>query len=138
MPVRSSVVDNIHLTTLLFSSVFNIGDVENIASRANVLAVQHTKQFFFLDEYPFLSFPIFSEPLHFQLGEPGHSVQTFHVNPVIHVGNLSIIGTSASAVIQIGSLVNGVFDSRVRHIRHIENIENVKNMETKNLMPKDV
>jgi spore germination protein PE len=132
MSMRSSVVENIHLSTLLFSSVLNIGDVDNISSRANVLAIQHTNHLFLSDEIPLSSYPIFTEPLRFQLGEPFHSIQTFHVNPVIHVGNISIIGASASAVIQIGSLLNGVLDSRVKHIRHIEN------METKNLIPKDV
>mgnify|MGYP001950885861 CR=1 FL=1 len=134
MSMRSSLVENIQLTTLLFSSICNIGDVENISSRANVFAIQHTKHTFFSNEVPspFSFYPIFTEPPRFQLGEPPNSVQTFHVDPVIHVGNLSIIGTSASSVIQIGSLFNGFFDSRVKHIRHIEN------METKNHLPKDV
>lgn len=116
---RTSIVPNIYVNSLAFSSVFEIGDAHAIHLDSKAIAVQRQYPLFVEDEADFTNFSIFSEPIPASvLDEPVQS--TFiHENPVIKVQSIYLIGASNSSVLQIGSAKQISAEARVKHIRQL-------------------
>ncbi|WP_409304605.1 spore germination protein GerPE [Peribacillus sp. SCS-155] len=114
---RISRVNRISLKTLVFSSVFQIGDVNMIDGNSNNFALQREEADYSGQEGKNLTDPIFTftppqlliyEPLWMTVNNP---------HPFISVESLNIIGASASSVIGIGNVRNVRMRSAIKHIR---------------------
>jgi spore germination protein PE len=116
---RTSSVDRIHIDTIAFSSVFEIGDSCFIKGFSRALANQREVEYFFAKEGNFSVYPIFREPIPLIPIEEDITIQTTQLNPIIRVQNIDINGVSSSSVIHIGNSGNISMESRVKHIRQI-------------------
>jgi spore germination protein PE len=116
---RTSIVQFFHGETLLFSSVLQIGDSQNITSRARVLAVQRQYELFFGNEGE-SSFPIFTKPIpKIQSDRRNLSLQTLHQSPVISVRSIRVIAVSTAGVVHIGSTSTVDAEARIKNIRQL-------------------
>ncbi|PLR97672.1 spore germination protein GerPE [Bacillus sp. T33-2] len=116
---RTSVVDEIKISTLSFSSIFQIGDAEITNGFSRAIAVQREAETFFGNEGNFAAFPIFSEPIPIPPIEEELSFIKEHINPVIKVNNIIVTGVSSSSVVQLGSTRSISMEARVKHIRQL-------------------
>lgn len=116
---RTSVVDHISINTLSFSSIFEIGDAPYINGLSRALAFQRPKPIYFSKEGIFDMYKIFKEEIPLPPLEDSIQTQTCHLKPMIKVGNIDLIGASASSIVQIGSSKNIYLESRVKHIRQL-------------------
>ncbi len=115
---RTSIIKNIRIRALTFTSIFEIGDSSYIHSFTRALAVQREEELFFANEgdfsdeifrRPFPAMPIM-EPVYFE---------RVSLNPVIKVDHIDIISISSSAVLHIGNSKNILLESRVKNIRQL-------------------
>ena len=116
---RIASVDHIKIDSVIFSSVFQIGDSQEIQAFSRALAVQREAEVFFENEGNFTVYPIFSEPIPFQETEESVIRSTQNLNPVLKVRNIDIIGVSSSAIVHLGNSKNISLESRVKHIRQL-------------------
>ncbi|MBM7659815.1 spore germination protein PE [Bacillus mesophilus] len=116
---RTSIVPNIYINSLAFSSVFEIGDADTIQANSRAIAVQRQFPLFVEGEADFSDYQIFSEPI--PSPDPDETVSTtfIHENPVIKVQSMYVIGVSNSSVIQVGSSRSVNAEARVKHIRQL-------------------
>jgi spore germination protein PE len=127
---RISCVDNIKVDAISFSSIFQIGDSEQIQALSRALAVQREAEVFFDNEGNFAAFPIFSETIPFQPEVEENIVfSTHNLNPVLKVRNIDILGASSSSVVHLGNSTNIAMEARVKHIRQLLPRENMSNGE---------
>ena len=115
---RISVVNNVKIITILYSSIFMVGDAGIIEPRSRVIAVQRRRPEFSDEEAMFSQFSFFSRPLPAFLPAEHIDMEIINENPRIEVGNVKVIGMSVAGVFQIGS--NSIIHakSRIKHIRH--------------------
>jgi spore germination protein PE len=120
---RTSVVPNIYINSLSFSTVFEIGDATKINTNSIAIAVQREYPLFLENEADFSLYRVFSENIPSPIiDEVVHS--TFiHENPIIKVGSLNVTGASNASVIQIGSTSQITAEARVKHIRQLLNTD---------------
>ncbi|WP_456275920.1 spore germination protein GerPE [Bacillus sp. AK128] len=116
---RSSIVPNIYINSLAFSSVFEIGDAHAIQANSRAIAVQRQHPLFIENEADFTSYSVFSEPIPSPVIDEPVSTTFVHENPVIKVQSLYVIGASNASVIQVGSTSHITAEARVKHIRQI-------------------
>lgn len=117
---RITCVDHIKIDSVSFSSIFQIGDSEQIQAISRALAVQREAEIFFDNEGNFDVFPIFSEPIPFQPTDEENVVfSTHNLNPVLKVMNIDILGASSSSVVHLGNSRNIAMEARVKHIRQL-------------------
>ncbi|MBT2678137.1 spore germination protein GerPE [Bacillus sp. ISL-35] len=119
MPKRIAIVDQIKIDSVIFSSVFQIGDSQQIQAFSRALAVQREKEEFYDNEGEFSAFPIFSEPITFQPDVETIISSTHNINPVLKVRSINILGVSSSAVVHLGNSCNISMEARVKHIRQL-------------------
>ncbi|WP_394583218.1 spore germination protein GerPE [Cytobacillus firmus] len=116
---RTSSVANIHIDTIAFSSIFEIGDSCLIQGFSRALAVQREAEYFDAHEGNFAAYPIFSEPIPLLPIDEVITIQTTQLNPIIKVQNIDIIGVSSSSVVHIGNSGNISMEARIKHIRQV-------------------
>lgn len=116
---RNSMVETIHITNILFSSILEIGDTAQTRGFSRALADQRREEIFFGKEGNFGAYSIFSESTLMPILPELPKIQKYQALPNIRVRSIRIKGLSASAITQIGSTHNVYMDSRVHHIRHI-------------------
>ncbi|MCA1062000.1 spore germination protein GerPE [Rossellomorea sp. AcN35-11] len=116
---RYSIVNDLEGVTLAFSSVYQIGDSQNIYAQSKAFAVQREKEFFLSSEGSFDS-DVFQKPITLPAINPQVSVNRLNLCP-IKVNNMFIRATSASSVIHIGNTRNVYMEARVKNIRQLEN-----------------
>lgn len=116
---RTACVDRIKIDSVIFSSVLQIGDSQQIQAVSRALAVQREAETFFSNEGNFSTFPIYTEEIPFlPINETiGFSVE--NINPLIKVGNIDILGVSSSAIVHLGNSCNISMEARVKHIRQL-------------------
>jgi spore germination protein PE len=116
---RTSIVNNINVETVSFSSIVQLGDSRIINGFSRALAVQRETEIFFAKEGEFSSFPIFSEwiPLP-PITEP-INISSCSLKPLIKVNQVAIIGLSSSAVLHVGNSETVSMEARVKHIRQL-------------------
>ncbi len=123
MPIpRYSMVNNIRMTTIAFSSVFEIGDSNAITGYSRVFAVQRETELFYASEGHFTD-PVFVNPIPLPPINPNISLDRINISPFIKVNNVDIKGASASSVVHIGNTKNVYMEARVKNIRQLENHE---------------
>ncbi|WP_313959694.1 MULTISPECIES: spore germination protein GerPE [Bacillaceae] len=116
---RIASVDRIKIDSVIFSSVFQIGDSQQIQAFSRALAVQREREVFYENEGAFSAYPIFSEPITFQPDVETINSSTHNVNPVLKVRSINILGVSSSSVVHLGNTCNVSMEARVKHIRHL-------------------
>lgn len=117
---RITCVDHIKIDSVSFSSIFQIGDSEQIQAISRAMAVQREAEIFFDNEGNFNAFPVFSEAIPFQPASEDNVVfATHNINPVLKVRNIDILGASSSSVVHLGNSCNIAMEARVKHIRQL-------------------
>ncbi|KRG16666.1 hypothetical protein ACA30_00605 [Virgibacillus soli] len=116
---RNSMVQTIHITNIIFSSILEIGDTVRTRGYSRALADQRREEIFFGNEGNFGTYSIFSEPTIMPPLPPLPKIEKYHALPNIRVGNIRIKGLSASAITQVGNTHNVYMDSKIHHIRHL-------------------
>ena len=116
---RFSQVGTIKVTAVTFSSIFEIGDSNNITPSVKALAVRREVPIFFSNEGGFDQFSIFTRPLPKVAVNESVTMATYNNKPFINVNMIRIHGVSSSAVFQVGStnVINA--EARVKHIRQL-------------------
>lgn len=120
---RQSLVHDIKLRTLIFSSTLQIGDSCKVRAVSNVLAIQRERELFFDDEGKFEDYPIFSEPIPLAPITTPVNVNTLNANGTIKVASIDITGVSSAAIIHIGNTDDVYLENRTHHIRQLMNTE---------------
>ncbi len=117
---RITCVDHIKIDSVSFSSIFQIGDSEQIQAISRALAVQREAEIFFDNEGNFNAYSIFSEAIPFQPADAENvTFSTHNLNPVLKVRNIDIMGASSSSVVHLGNSCNIAMEARVKHIRQL-------------------
>ncbi|MBS8263007.1 spore germination protein GerPE [Mesobacillus boroniphilus] len=116
---RITCVDHIKIDSVSFSSIFQIGDSEQIQAFSRALAVQREAEIFFDKEGNFDVYPVFSEGIPFQPTDECIVTSTQNLNPVLKVRNIDIMGASSSSVVHLGNSRNISMEARVKHIRQL-------------------
>ncbi|WP_053361838.1 spore germination protein GerPE [Bacillus sp. FJAT-27251] len=119
MAPRTTVVDELEIKAVIFSSVLQIGDSQRIQSSARALAVQRQAEIFFGNEGDLAPYGIFSEPI--PLPSITEQVQMYqhNINPCIKVGKIDILGVSTAAVVHLGNTCHVTMEARIKHIRQL-------------------
>lgn len=120
---RTSLVKAIHVRSVSSSSIFQIGDSTHITPRSKALAVQRQAELFYGYEGNFNQYPIFTKPLAKQQVNENVSFSRYNVSPFIKVNHIDILGTSASAVLHIGSTSTYDAEAIVKHIRQLTGVK---------------
>ncbi|MDM5213803.1 spore germination protein GerPE [Peribacillus sp. NJ4] len=116
---RISKVKSILSDTVSFSSTLQIGDTSYIDGNSLALAIQKKSETFNSFDIHFEDYDIFKKPFYIpRLTEPVIS-RFSNPNPFIRVGNINIIGISASSVVGVGNVGHARMESRVKHIREV-------------------
>lgn len=114
---RISCVNTLRIQAVSNSGVCIIGDAFQLAPKSNILAVARQWPIFNSQEGDLSQYPLFHKPIPFQTTTQLLSMQTQHQSP-IRVGNVSVIGVTASSIVQLGSNRSIDMEARVKHIRH--------------------
>ncbi len=122
MNYRLSIVDNLNIRSLAYSSVLEIGDSNQILPYSKALAVQREHEIFLENEGHF------NYPLFLTLIPRPHISEQIQINRInesseIHVRSIDITGSSFSGVIHIGSTNHIEGESWIKHIRQLMNVE---------------
>ncbi|MDQ0214786.1 spore germination protein PE [Oikeobacillus pervagus] len=121
---RYSIVHHLNMDAISYGSILQVGDTKEILSKANALAIQREEELFYSQEAPFDRFAIFSYSFPHKEIRNEVEFEKIHIDPTIQVNSLNVTAISASSVVQVGSLENGQFEARVKHIRrHLKNNE---------------
>lgn len=119
MQYRISNVNQVNVTSLSNSSIFNIGDTGYSNNKTKGIAVQKEgptmKQ-----ELEFEDFPIFTRKAVWPKVRDPVIIKTVQHQPEIHVQSVNILGISSASVFQIGNLSYAKSESRIKHIRILE------------------
>ena len=116
MKPRTSVVKYATVDSLGFSSVLKVGDTDVLKPTALVFAVQRQVSTFWSHEGDLSQCPIFSRPIPVP-EQVRVTIQALN-KADIEVGQIKIIGVSASGVVHIGSVRTVATESRTKHVRH--------------------
>lgn len=116
---RISKVKSLLSDTVSFCSTMQIGDTSYIDGNSLAIAVQKKSETFESVDVHFEDYDIFKKPFYIlSLNEPVIS-RFSNPNPFIRVGNINIIGISASSVVGVGNVGHARMESRVKHIREV-------------------
>ncbi|MCX8001002.1 MAG: spore germination protein GerPE [Anoxybacillus mongoliensis] len=116
---RLSIVHFLRANAVVFSSVVQIGDSQEIRLSARALAVQRQLEYVDSQEFPLL-FPIFIKPIPTPpIDAEPLCRHTLHNCPLIAVHSVRVIGISSTSVVHIGSTKTVEAESRVKHIRQL-------------------
>ncbi|RBP03615.1 spore germination protein GerPE [Rossellomorea aquimaris] len=115
---RYSIVNKLDGITLAFSSLYQVGDSQNINALSFAYAVQREKEFFLTSEGSFDS-RVFQAPLAKPSIDPEVRVSRLNLCP-IKVDQVYIRATAFSSIVHIGNTSNVAMESRVKHIRQLE------------------
>ncbi|WP_070119862.1 spore germination protein GerPE [Bacillus marinisedimentorum] len=117
---RISLVKEILAGSVIFSSVFEIGDSNHLNLKSRALAVQREQQIFFDREGAF-NYPLFKRNI---LPPPPvrvpFTMSAIYEEPLIRVNKIDIKGVSSSSALHIGSTCWIKAEARVKHIRQLE------------------
>ena len=119
MSKRISLVDNIKVTNVSLSSIFQVGDSFRLAPQVRALAVQRQEELFFSDEGNFQAYPVFTRPLPKLVSPLPVTTTRLHDSRFIKVRNINVISASSSGIVHIGSTRQIDAEARVKHIRQL-------------------
>ncbi|MGM0841127.1 MAG: spore germination protein GerPE [Bacillota bacterium] len=115
---RYSIVNKLDGITLSFSSLYQVGDSQNINAVSFAYAVQREKEFFLTSEGSFDS-RVFQAPLEKPSIDTAVRVSRLNLCP-IKVDQVYIRATAFSSIVHVGNTSNVAMESRVKHIRQLE------------------
>ncbi|MBM7647579.1 spore germination protein PE [Bacillus ectoiniformans] len=111
---RLSTVNNIHVTSVSNTSVFEIGDVHRIRAEANVFAIQRVRERFQgNEERPEILLP----PAHLSASCISKTYETINLLPCIHVNQIKVTGVSVASNVLIGSACHLSYRVSTKHVR---------------------
>ncbi|WP_100330561.1 spore germination protein GerPE [Bacillus xiapuensis] len=113
--MRVSIVDHFSVSTILFGSTVEIGDVRYLNTSSTVLALQQKSELFIDEKRPGIRLPPPAPICRKELNEP----YTLNLQPCIHVGCISVLAFSVSGVGLIGSAQQATGYSTIKHIRKL-------------------
>ncbi|MBS4188827.1 spore germination protein GerPE [Bacillus sp. FJAT-49705] len=116
---RTSIVDEVKIGTMFYSSIFEIGDSSIIQGFSRALAVQREQETFYGNEGNFNIYPVFTQPIPLQPVEISIPMYTENLNPIIKVNHININGVSVASVVHIGSSNHVSMETRIKHIRQL-------------------
>lgn len=116
---RISIVQDVKLRSMLFSSMVQVGDNVAIDAGADILAVQRELPIFRGDEGDMRQIPIFSQQLTVPIIDEQVDVKRINTSGRIEVGSVDILGLSVASVLQIGSNRSVTCFCRTKHIRQL-------------------
>jgi spore germination protein PE len=115
---RSSYINNLNVKVISYASILQLGDSCIINGFSRALAVQREAEIDYGNEGNYAAYSVFSEPIPFALNE-NISFRSHHLNPMIKVNNLRVIGASSASVIHVGNSNHISMETRVKHIRQL-------------------
>jgi spore germination protein PE len=116
---RSSYVNKINIKVVSYSSILQLGDSCIINGLSRALAVQREAEIEYGHEGNFADYSVFTEPIPFTPITENILYQTHHLNPIIKVNNLNVIGFSSASVLHVGNTKDISMEARVKHIRQL-------------------
>ncbi|PYI55740.1 spore germination protein GerPE [Paenibacillus flagellatus] len=116
---RLSVVDDISVNEVTFSSTLLVGDIEDVKPRTMALAVQREVPTFRGDEGSFESFPIFKRPIPRPVPDEPVAMTINNARSLIRVGWVDVLSVSTSSLLQVGSSRSIDAETRTKHIRQL-------------------
>jgi spore germination protein PE len=116
---RTACVDRIKVDSVSFSSIFQIGDSQQIQALSRAIAVQREAEIFFGNEGSFAAYSIFSEQIPYLPVDENIASSTQNLNPMLKVRNIEIMGVSSSSVVHLGNSSHISMEARVKHIRQL-------------------
>jgi spore germination protein PE len=116
---RSSYVDHVYIKVTAYSSIVQLGDscIMNGFSRA--LAVQREAEIHYGEEGNYAAYSTFSEPIPLPTITENISIRSHHLNPMIKVNKVNVIGVSSASILHVGNSNHISMETRVKHIRHL-------------------
>lgn len=118
-PVRTSVVNQVMINDIGYSSALNVGDLCDFSPVTCALAVQREIPVYKGNEGNLNSYPLFSSPLPVPKQERENIMSSQHTDPFIRVNTIEVLAVSSSALVQIGSIKSIRSESRIKHIRQL-------------------
>ncbi|MCQ6267466.1 spore germination protein GerPE [Fictibacillus sp. WQ 8-8] len=128
---RTSEVNHIHIRSMLFSSIVNIGDTDQFAAFSQALAIQKYEPTFDLALSGLINFPnyqAFTIPRPRPTPPKEVTMESYNDPAYIRVGVIDILGISTAAMLHIGGIQNIDLESRVKHIRDYRTNPDPKNL----------
>lgn len=119
---RLSIVDNLHIRSLAYSSILEIGDSNQIRPYSKALAVQREEEIFLGTEGHF-NFPLFLTLIPRPIISEQIQINRINESQEIHVHSVNITAASIAGVIHIGSTNHIESESWIKHIRQLSNVE---------------
>lgn len=121
MQKRTANVNSIYTTSIVFSSIFNIGDTTLLDQHSKAIAVQKEAAVFTeADKLSFQDYSLFKQKANVPPRKHAVHLNAFHHSKTINVQNVSIIGVSQSSVFQVGSINNISSEARIKHFRKLK------------------
>ncbi|GAA5416671.1 hypothetical protein Pryu01_01709 [Paraliobacillus ryukyuensis] len=114
---RTSKVNFLRITSMLNSSILEIGDTKKLYSRSNILAIQEEGGTENDEDYSFENYPLFNLTLPVFSSKPIVKKQTINHDHSINVDAIDITGVSAASTTQLGSVGSIDAECRIKHIR---------------------
>lgn len=129
MEKRVTSIQDVKLTELGSTSVFEIGDSEIITPLSKAIALQRERAVFIMNELSFHDFSIFSVPIVQPTVEENLTMTTFHNQSQIQIKEIEIFSVTSSSIVHLGSSELLHADSRIKHIRHFLREENSNSLQ---------
>jgi len=119
MMQRSSYVDHINVKSIFFSSTLQLGDSCIINGFSRALAVQREAEIFYGKEGNYAAYSTFSEPIPFDPITENITYRSHHLNPIIKVNKLNVLGASSASILHVGNSQHISMETRVKHVRQL-------------------
>jgi spore germination protein PE len=117
--MRISMVDEVNVLSLSFSSYLHIGDSYCINAKSKALAVKREYPRYYGNEGSFAAYPIFTMKTPTPVITENLNTGISNANPNINVNNISVKGVSSSSILQVGSSHSIFAEARIKHIRQL-------------------
>lgn len=115
--IRTSCVDSIRINAISNSGVCIVGDAFQLAPQSKIFAVARQWPIFNGQEGDLSQYPLFQRPIPLPAISEPVTMNIHHHSP-INIGRVTVLGVTASAIVQIGSSQEIDMESRIKHIRH--------------------
>jgi spore germination protein PE len=115
---RTSIVNDLVVTSVTSASNLMVGDSFSIKARTRALAVQRQGAVFFADGGEFEDYPIFTKEIPMPTPENEVQMRVVQQSPYIKVRKVKITGVAAASTLHIGSLSIIDIESRIKFFKH--------------------
>jgi spore germination protein PE len=116
---RTSSVDILNVKIAAFASTIQLGDSCVINGFSRALAVQREAEIFYGNEGNYSSYSVFSDPISLPTINEDLTTMSHHLNPIIKVKRIGIIGISSASILHVGNSKDISMEVRVKHIRQL-------------------